>query len=281
MFGYVTVNQSELKMKDYGRYRSFYCGLCHSLRRRYGLKGQMLLPNDMTFADILLNGLYEVPLTRAEERCVVHPLKKQEIVYNEITDYCADMGLVLAYYKMLDDVKDEGSLKARAYAKSIEKAVRQVAAKYPRQRRAVEHYIHTLSRCEEEKTYDLDAVSGITGEVLGEIFVWREEDVWAEDLRKMGFFLGKFIYLLDAYEDIEKDRKSGSYNPWTPYETRNDYDALVENTLTMMMAECARVFETLPIVQDIDILRNIIYSGVWTKFREIQKKRNEETEDSR
>ncbi len=279
MFGYVTVNQNELKMKEYQRYRSFYCGLCRSLRVRFGLKGQMLLPNDMTFADILLNGLYEVPLQKKEERCVVHPLKKQEMVFNELTDYCADMGLLLAYYKMLDDVKDEGSIKARAYAKTIEKAVRKISAKYPRQRKAVEQYIKKLSRYESELSHDLDQVAGVTGEALGEIFVWKDEDIWNDELRRMGFFLGKYIYLLDAYEDLEKDRKSGNYNPWHFYDGRDDFEALVENTLTMMMAECARAFETLPIVQDSEILRNIIYVGVWTKFREIQKKRNGETED--
>ncbi len=279
MFGYVTINKNELKLKDYQRYRSFYCGLCHSLRVRYGLKGQLLLPNDMTFVDLLLNGLYERPLETKEERCVVHPLKKQTVVFNELTDYCADMGLLLAYYKMLDDVKDEGSLKARAYAKSIEKPVKQLAGKYPRQRNAVEQYVSRLSRYEENHTDDLDLVSGVTGEALGEILVYNEHDLWADELRRVGFFLGKYIYLLDAYEDLEKDTKADRYNPWTPYMNRDDFDALAENTLTMMMAECAKAFEQLPIVQDADILRNILYSGVWTKFREIQQKRNETTED--
>ena len=75
---------------------------------------------------------------------------------------------------------------------------------------------------------------------------------------------------MDAYEDLEKDRKKGNYNPWEPYSRRKDFDAFAENTLMMMMAECAKEFEKLPIVQDIDILRNIIYSGVWNKYRELR-----------
>ena len=102
--------------------------------------------------------------------------------------------------------------------------------------------------------------------------------MWSDILKRMGFFLGKFIYLMDAYEDLEKDKKRGSYNPWAAYEKNADFDAFVENTLTMMMAECAKEFEKLPIVQDIEILRNIVYSGVWVKYRAVREKRlgNEE-----
>ncbi len=279
MFGYVTINQDELKMKDYHRYRGFYCGLCRSLKKRYGLRGQLLLPNDLTFVDILLNGLYEEKLTVTEERCVVHPLKKQTMIFNQITDYCADMGLLLAYYKMLDDVRDEHSVRARAYAKSIEKPVKRIMQAYPRQMQAMERYIRTLEQYEREDSSDIDEVSGITGRMLGELFVYQEEDVFSDVLRSMGFYLGKFIYLLDGYDDLEKDVTHDHYNPWKSYCARDDFDALAENTLTMMMADCAREFEKLPIVQDVDILRNIIYSGVWTKFRETQKKRMSEAKE--
>ncbi len=278
MFGYITINQNELKIKDYKRYRSFYCGLCHSLKKRCGLKGQMLLPNDLTFADVLLNAYLEEPLEETDERCVLHPVKKQHMVFNRVTDYCADMGILLAYYKMLDDVRDDGSLKAKAYAATLKKPVRKIRTAYPRQTKAVEHYILQLGEYEKDRVYDLDAVAGLTGSVIGEIFVFRE-DLWSDIFRKMGFYLGKFIYLLDAYDDLERDLKSGNYNPWEPYRSRRDFEALVENTLTMMMAASAREFEKLPIVQDVNILRNIMYSGVWVKFREIQKKRNPEMEE--
>lgn len=278
MFGYVIVNRDELKVKDVNRYRSFYCGLCYSLRKRYGLKGQLLLPNDLTFLDVLLNGLYEQPLEEKDEHCVIHPLRKQHMVYNAITDYCADMGILLAYYKMLDDVRDDSSIRAGAYAKTLKKQAEEIIAKYPRQAKAVSECIEELHDLEDAKNYDLDRVSGQTGRMIGEIFVMKE-DLWADVLRKMGFYLGKYIYLLDAYDDLEKDEKKHHYNPWEKDKNRPDFEALVENTLTMMMAECARNFEKLPILQDIDILRNIVYSGVWVKYREIQKKRAKKAEE--
>ncbi len=273
MFGYVTINQDELKIRDYRRYRSFYCGLCRSLQVRYGIKGQVILPYDMVFADILLNGLYEQPLTEEDRFCIAHPAKKQHMLMNSITDYAADMGILLVYYKFLDDALDEGGIRKRVSRASIfKKPVKKVREAWPRQAKAVERYILELRECEEKRTDDLDRVAGLTGTALGEIFV-MEEDMWSEFLRRMGFFLGKYIYLMDAYEDLREDVRKGNYNPWIPYKDRPDFGALVESTLTMMMSECAKEFEKLPIVQDVELLRNIIYSGVWNKYREQLKER--------
>lgn len=276
MFGYVTINQEELKIRDFKRYRGFYCGLCHSLKMRYGIRGQAILPNDMTFLDILLNALYEVPVTEIESNCILHPFRKQLMIFNDITDYTADMGLLLAYYKCLDDVSDDGSARGKAGVRLLKKHAEVIMDRYPRQAEAVRTYIEKLSSFEKRKDGSLDEVAGLSGDALGEIFVMKEDDIWADVLRKMGFYMGKFVYLMDAFDDLPEDEKKGLYNPWTPYRDRRDFDALVENTLTMMMTDCAKEFEKLPIVQDVDILRNIIYSGVWVKYRGILKKRNED-----
>ena len=267
MFGYVTVNQEELKMKDFKRYRGFYCGLCHSLKTRYGLKGQAILPYDMVFLNILLNGLYEKKLTEEDRFCLTHPLKKQHMIFNEITDYAADMGMILIYYKLLDDIEDEHSKKAKIALMTIRKPAQKALKRWPRQAQATEEYVAELRKMEKEEIYDLDRVAGFSGKALAEIFV-MEEDMWSDFLRETGFYLGKFVYLMDAWDDLEDDLKKHRYNPWKEASARKDFDALVENTLTMMMAECAKGFEKLPIVQDIDILRNIIYSGVWSKYND-------------
>ena len=279
MFGYVTVNQNELKIKDYDRYRSYYCGLCRVLGKRHGITGELTLTYDMTFLAILLNGLYEKPLTREAHRCMIHPLRKHEMLFNEITEYSADMGILLAYYKCLDDIRDDGSVKARAFAAKIRKNAERIIEMYPRQAKAVKANVESLSAAESAREYDLDRVAGFTGNLTAEVFVMREDE-WADELRAIGFYLGKFIYLLDAFDDLIKDTKRGEYNPWTKEMNRRDFEALVENTLMMMMSESAKAFEKLPIVQDVDILRNIIYSGVWLKF-EVAKKKWEEMEEVR
>ena len=95
----------------------------------------------------------------------------------------------------------------------------------------------------------------------------------------MGFFLGKFIYLADAYEDIEKDRKEGNYNPLLSKFTEPDFEPECRRILTMMMSECCRRFEILPIIQYTEILRNILYSGVWYRFDLATEKRRTDKEN--
>ena len=278
MFGYVTVNQKELKIKDYDRYRSYYCGLCRVLGNRHGVASKLTLTYDMTFLTILLNGLYERPLRSERHRCMVHPAHSHDMLLNEVTEYAADMGILLAYYKCLDDVRDEGSVRAKAFAAKLRKNAEQVIGRYPRQAEAVRTNVQALAAAEDAGEYDLDRIAGYTGNLTAEIFV-MQEDEWADELRTVGFYLGKFIYLLDAFDDLDKDMKKGEYNPWSPQMKRRDFEALVENTLMMMMSESAKAFEKLPIVQDVEILRNIIYSGVWLKF-EIAKKKRDEKEGS-
>ena len=278
MFGYVTVNQDELKMKDYRRYRSFYCGLCRSLKTRYGKRGQSFLPYDMVFLNILLNGLYEEPLEEKDARCALHPLHRQHFVYNDITDYTADMGVLLMYYKLLDDSLDDRSLTAAASASLLKRAAHRAREAWPEQGEAVRSYVESLKKYEQGEIYNLDETAGLSGTALGALFVMKEGE-WSEELRRTGFYLGKFVYLMDALDDLERDQKKGQYNPWMPFRERKDFDALAENTLTMMMAECARHFERLPIVQDIDILRNILYSGVWQRYAIWKKKREKADEE--
>jgi len=271
LFGYVICNKNEMKIRDYETYRSYYCGLCHTLLKRYGRKGQALLSYDLTFLNILLESLYEEPLTERKERCIVHPVGKHHMVYNEITEYTADMCVLLTYYKLLDDWKDEHSVPRRAGAQALAGAVRKIEKLYPGQARAVRECISQLSVYEKKNESDLDKVAGLTGHMLAEVFSYRSDE-WTDEMQMVGFYLGKYIYLVDAYVDLKKDVKKGSYNVWKHYVHRKDFDALVENTLTMMMSECARFFERLPIVQNDEILRNILYSGVWVRYNSCKEK---------
>jgi hypothetical protein len=107
------------------------------------------------------------------------------------------------------------------------------------------------------------------------IFTYQK-DIWDESLRKIGFYLGKYIYILDAYDDLEKDKKNSSYNPLLSISDGETFKEDCRNMLTLMMAECTREFEKLPCILDVDILRNILYDGVWTKFDAINSKREKQ-----
>ena len=274
MFGYINVNSQELSEENKQMYRSYYCGLCRSLRDFCGAKGQVLLNYDMTFLVVLLTGLYEPKTESAQFTCMVHPVKKRLYRTNEIQDYAAQMNVLLAYYNLVDDWKDDKSYTKKTFAAMLKSDYERVAENYPRQTKAVERYIGKLAEYEENKETNIDLVAGLTGEMLGEIFAWREDE-WYDELRTLGFYLGKFVYLMDAYEDLDKDEKKDSYNPLRALKKANDQDfeVIVKLMMTSMMSECAKSFERLPIILHADILRNIIYSGVWSKYEYLQLKR--------
>lgn len=275
MFGYVIINKGDMKFKEFDIYHSYYCGLCRMLKKKYGVQGQLTLTYDMTFAVMLLSSLYEPQVTEATVNCVAHPFEKHQTRQTIYTEYGADMNILLSYYNCMDDWEDEKKLTKRAYAALLKKGYRRVYADYPEKARQIDTLLRELSKEEEKQSADIDRMAGLFGKIMSEIMT-PYADEWEETLRNMGFYLGKYIYLLDAYEDVFEDRKKGRYNPLAAKCEDPDFEEEIRTILTMMMAECSREFEKLPILDNIEILRNIIYSGVWYRYEAVHQKRVQE-----
>jgi hypothetical protein len=282
MFGYININPPELSEENKKAYQAYYCGLCRRLKNSCGAKGQMLLNYDMTFLIVLLTGLYELENRDEEITCALHPTKKRMVWTNEATDYAADMNVILAYYNLVDDWKDERAYSKKAFVKMLDKDYERIRQKYPRQVQALEDFMRKTEEVETGCETNLDLVAGLTGEMLGEVFCWREDE-WAEELRTMGFYMGKFIYLMDAYEDFDADQQKKEYNPlvYMKREEDHDFETLCKLLLTSMMSECAKSFERLPILLHADILRNILYSGVWSRYEYLQLKKRKAEEKTK
>lgn len=282
MFGYININRSELTEENKKAYQAYYCGLCRELKTNCGAKGQMLLDYDMTFMIVLLTGLYELENETSEITCALHPTKKRTVWINEATSYAADMNLILAYHNLIDDWKDDKAYTKKAFAKMLDKDYARIMEKYPRQVKAIEEYMQRTEEVERNREMNLDAVAGLTGEMLGEVFCWKEDE-WAAEMRTLGFYMGKFIYLMDAYEDYEVDIQKNAYNPLVQFRRENeeDFETLCRLLLTSMMSECAKSFERLPILLHADILRNILYSGVWSKYEYLQLKKRKAEEKAK
>lgn len=282
MFGYININQKELSEESRKAYQSYYCGLCRRLKTNCGAKGQMLLNYDMTFLIVLLTGLYELENQSSDILCALHPTKKRRVWLNEATDYAAAMNLILAYHNLIDDWKDDKAYSKKAFAKMLDKDYLKVMEKYPRQVKAVEEYMKKTEEIEKRREKNLDLAAGLSGEMLGEVFCWKEDE-WAEELRTMGFYMGKFIYLMDAFEDYDADVEKNAYNPLVFMEKgqEQDRDTWCKLLLTSMMSECAKSFERLPILLHADILRNVLYSGVWTRYEYLQLKKRKTEEKAK
>lgn len=266
MLGYITVNRDELKVKDLAVYQAFYCGVCQDIRELSGQLPRFTLTYDMTFLAILLTSLYGGASDPEKLRCILHPMSRKNCIRNRYTRYAADMCVVLTYHNLMDDWLDEGKKRSVLFADVLRGAYRRCAARNARQTKALMRYIRELHKVEKSGNTNLDLASGLTGTFFSEVFRFEESDIWSRDLGAMGFYLGKFIYLMDAYDDVEKDKASGNYNPFLPRAGSENFAGEAKEILSMMMSAAAAAFERLPIVDFADILKNILYSGVWGKF---------------
>ena len=274
MFGYITIAPDALPKERSDRYRSFYCGLCHTLRQRHGSLSRITLSYDLTFLYILLNSLYEPQETMGLEHCFLHPVAGRNYVYSEPAEYCADMNVALSYHKCMDNWKDDRSIISRSEAALLQKAYDRVFMKYPEKCRQIETCLKELNALEKTGDNSLDGAANLTAQMLGIVYRYKESDYWADTLAQMGQGLGRFIYLMDAYEDLPGDLRKGRYNPLAAYHQREDYESFVHQCLTMLIAECTEAFEMLPVVQDADLLRNILYGGCWMRYHALQKRRD-------
>ena len=213
MFGYVTINKMELKFKEYYSYKGYYCGLCKCLKSRYGNVSRMTLNYDMTFLILLLSSLYEPENKVYNERCIVHPGKKQLILQNEITEYAASINIILSYFNMLDNWQDDKDYKSLAAMKLLTGEFKKSSEDMPEKTAIIKERLNNISVLEKSGTKDVDAVSNEFGHLMEEIFLYKNDE-WEKSIRKTGFYLGKFIYYIDAYDDMKKDEENNSYNPF-------------------------------------------------------------------
>lgn len=278
MFGYVYIDQPEIRFKDFYRYRSYYCGLCRELGQRHGLLARLSLGYDLTFLALLLDGLYDDETEEREFRCPAHPLKKRQIRNNIYTEYASDMNLLLTWYKCMDDWVDEKKLLRRIYAAMMRRRVQKIEARYPRQAAVIRREMEAQQVYEASGEKHLDTAAGFSGRMIAELFAMKE-DTWEKPLRDIGFYLGKFIYILDAYEDVEADRQHRLYNPLEELYNEPDFDRQVEQALMLMISAGTEAFEYLPVDENLEILRNILYSGVWLQFHRIREEKRKGIEN--
>lgn len=239
-----------------------YCGVCHSLRDRYGQLSRFSLNFDMTFLALFLTALYEPQERTAFYRCPAHPVKKRSFLYNKYIDYAADMTVALAYFKCMDDWQDEKKHSRRFYAKLLEEKYAEVKSRYPRQCDTIARSLEALSEVEQNHPEEADLAVNLSGQMLSEVFVCQE-DFWSGSLRKFGFALGRFIYLMDASMDYQKDMRKKNYNPLVYMEKKPEE---MEEILATCIGPAADEFEKLPIVEDEHLIRNVLYGGVWQKY---------------
>ena len=139
------IDKPELKVKEFYRYKAYYCGLCHKLKEEYGFRGRMTLTYDMTFLVMFLTSLYETAPKEFASRCPVHPVKKIPMLENELTEYGAKMNILLTYFKFEDDWKDDKSLAGAAGMRLFRKKAEEICHEYRRQAKVIQKQLKVLA----------------------------------------------------------------------------------------------------------------------------------------
>ena len=276
MFGYVIANTASLSAEQNAVYRGYYCGLCRRISMEYGGLKRISLNYDMTFLAMLLSSLYDVEQTEESKRCFVHPLKTHIEICTQATSYAAAMNVALAYYNFLDNWHDDKSVSGLALSRMFKKSIAKIREEYPEQCKTIEEKMSALSDNEKQNLQDPDQCANIFGDLLCAVFIWKK-DHWTPLLTQLAHALGRYIYFLDAIIDLPSDIKKDRYNPmrsrWTPDFSPMDYEPF----LKIIMGECTDAFEKLPLIDNVDLLRNILYSGVWAGL--YQKNKNTTKEE--
>ena len=272
MFGYVRINKMDLTFREFDYYKGYYCGLCKYLKENHGEVSRLSLNYDITFLIVILTALYKLDSDITYERCIANPLKKKMRIVNEITEYAASMNILLSYYKLEDNLYDDNGIKDKLAYELYKGKLKKAYEKYPQKAEYIKQQLGNLRELEKQESKSIDKVSNIFGNLMGEIFVYKKDE-YEQNLRNIGFNLGIYIYILDAYEDLEEDNKKGRYNPFIDYiDKKEELKNKVDRLISMSLGMATKNIEQLNLEFNKSIIDNIIYSGVYLRYKSILEK---------
>ncbi len=273
MFGYVRLHKPTIRMGEYEQYRGVYCTLCRRLGRRYGPFARMSLNYDLTFLALLDMALDSADPDFCAGRCSYNPTKKCARCRNtRATDRAADISALLTYYKLRDTLMDGGFWQKVGATLIYPLAAidrRRAAGRYPAADERIATMMAAQAAVEAAATASVDAAA----EPFAKLLEWLAGEIAAEDtarrvLMRFGYCLGRWVYLIDAADDLADDLRRGNYNPFLARDGCSDPAAIEDTrraalpTLNACLAECLAAYELLDIRRFDGILRNIITEGM-------------------
>lgn len=275
MFGYVRLFKPTITMGEYEQYKGIYCTLCKRLGKRYGVLSRFTLSYDMTFLALLQMAMEEKEADFCPSRCSFNPTKRCLKTQNtDAIDRAADIGTVLAYYKLKDTLADEGWGKkigawcALPFAKAAHKKAKK---NVPHIDEAVAAMMSAQARVEAEATASIDQAAEPFALLLQALAAEAAaDDTQKRVLERFGYCLGRWVYLMDAVDDLAEDLEKGRYNPYIlsrhlqPGDENGVKEARAYSlfTLNACLAECKTAYDLLEIRRFDGILRNILEEGM-------------------
>ena len=269
MFGYVKTDFPNMYMKDNILYKAMYCGLCKGIGKTCGQKGRFLLSYDLTFLSLFLHNILDKDVKIEKQRCVVHHIVKRPVaIPDELTERIAALNVILAYHKLNDDVLDNGKgrIKRSLFKSSYKKAKR----KEPILEQIVDTWYKKLLEYERKNTDSIDMASDPFGQMIAQIVKEIVGDVYSEDLYLLSYNLGKWIYLIDALDDFDKDIKKQNYNVFVnsfkDVKTKEEFIKIhikeILEIFTQVLMTIEQMSKQIKYKFNHDLIDNILISGL-------------------
>lgn len=267
MFGYVRPVLNELTQEQKTAYQSAYCGLCHVMGQRHGWLARFTLNYDFTLL-ALLHYSCSTGSSTVCRRCPAHPFRKGRVcLCGEALEIAADESMILTWYKLSDDVADHNlivGLPSRLLRFLFRKAYRRAAQARPLFDAGVRREMERLNQLEREKSPQLDRTADTFANILSAASVDYHEGVQRRAMEQLLYHLGRWIYLVDAWDDLKEDQKAGRYNPLdVRFEGRAfEERGYVETTMTHSLRLIYSAFHLVEFGSWEPIIENILFRGL-------------------
>lgn len=285
MFGYVRPFKSELLVREYDQYKAAYCQLCRALKEHYGRAASFALSYDCTFYALLMLSTREARLSLHHGRCVMNPLKRCDFLESggEVYHKAAALSVLLTYHKLRDNLEDDSffkSLGSRLFLPFVSRKARKAAEEYPFLAQEAQKAMDG-QRQAEENAGGVDACAEPTANLLAALFKELACDsLQGAALERFGYFLGRWVYLMDAADDLLDDLKEGAFNPFIPRlglsgkteltpQERKAADQACNQTLNATAAQMLLAFNVVELRNFGPILENVVTKGLPEIQREI------------
>lgn len=280
MFGYVRVDKPEMKIKEYETYRGLYCSLCKAMGKHFGIFSRLTLSYDVAFLVLTRLCFLGTGPCFKSGRCLFNPAKKCNYCHNADDEfkYAASISMMLFYFKVKDNISDSSFYKRFAmyfllpWAKSKYKKAK---SWYPEIAHIIEQCMARQNETEKSKTSITDKAAHESADALGKITAYGFDDS-DSSIYRFGYGIGKWVYLMDAADDIESDIKSKSYNVFIEKYNLTSVDTLTQDikleitgTLNMCCALCCEAYEKIENKTLTPIIENIIFSGMALKMETV------------
>lgn len=279
MFGYIRAYKPEMRFKEFETYRALYCSLCRVLGKDYGVLTRLTLSYDGAFMVLLGMAVDEHPVCYQTARCRANPFKKCQYCRDdsEILHYAAAVSVLLGEAKVRDDLADHRGLKRmlrRLIHPWYRKKAKKAAERYPDAALCMEQYLENQRKTEESKTGSMDAAAEPTALALSALFGGLSDDAsQSRVLSRMGYLLGKWVYLADAVSDAEADQKQGTYNPLLVSGGPEQASQTALPLMNTCLVQLAKDHDLLAVNKFGSILDNILLYGLPEVQRQIMKEK--------